>query len=157
MKDDTQIEQYISQALGIYSTGPRLSSILRVIKSATVTDKLFNMNSVINFINGTLELTETEPFYSFREHSASDLCTYCLDYPYIPTATSPEWQTFIDTVTECLQNGEYVHISGFATFDVKDKNAREGVNPQNSEPIIIPACKAPVVKFSKSYKELFNK
>ena len=57
---------------------------------------------------------------------------------------------FIETLTDCLQNGEYVHISGFATFDVKDKNAREGVNPQNSEPIIIPACKAPVVKFSKS-------
>ena len=25
--------------------------------------------------------------------------------------------TFIETVTECLKNGEYVHISGFATFD----------------------------------------
>ena len=99
-KSDTQVEQYISHNLGIYSTGPRLSSIIRVIKSLVVTDQLFNMNPVVNFINGTLELTETEPFYSFREHSASDLCTYCLDYPYIPTATSPEWQTFIDTVTD---------------------------------------------------------
>ena len=63
----------------------------------------------------------------------------------------------IETITDCLKNGEYVHISGFATFDLKDKNAREGVNPLNSEPLVIPACKAPVVKFSKSYKEIFNK
>lgn len=63
----------------------------------------------------------------------------------------------IDTITDCLKNGEYVHISGFATFDLKDKNAREGVNPLNGESLTIPACKAPIVKFSKSYKEIFNK
>ena len=100
MKDDTEIEQYISKALGIYSTGPRLSSILRVIKSATVTDQLFNMNPVVNFINGTLELTEQEPYYNFRDHSPTDLCTYCLDYPYMPDAVSNEWLEFIDTVTD---------------------------------------------------------
>ena len=99
-KMDKQIEQYISQALGIYSTGPRIASILRVIQSITVTDKLFNMNPVMNFINGTLELTETEPFYHFREHSEADLCTYCLDYPYSPDATSHQWQQFIETVTD---------------------------------------------------------
>ena len=65
--------------------------------------------------------------------------------------------TFIDTITECLQNGEYVHISGFATFDLKAKNAREGVNPATKETVVIPACKAPNAKFSKSYKALFNK
>ena len=65
--------------------------------------------------------------------------------------------TFIDTVTECLQNGEYVHISGFATFDLKEKNAREGVNPATKETVLIPACKSPNAKFSKSYKVLFNK
>ena len=99
-KSDTQIENYISQALGIYSTGPRLSSIIRVIKSLVVTDKLFNMNPVVNFINGTLELTETEPYFNFRSHSQTDLCTYCLDYPYVPGANSPEWQQFIDSVTD---------------------------------------------------------
>ena len=99
-KSDTQIEQYIKNALGIYSTGPRLSSILRVIKSAVVTDQLMNMNSVINFINGTLELTETEPYYIFRDHSPGDLCTYCLEYPYMPDAPFTEWQNFIDTVTD---------------------------------------------------------
>ncbi len=64
--------------------------------------------------------------------------------------------TFIDTITECLQNGEYIHISGFCTFDLKDKNAREGINPLNGEKVVIPACKSPNAKFSKSYKALFN-
>ncbi len=64
---------------------------------------------------------------------------------------------FIDTVTECLGNGEYVHISGFATFELKDKKERVGVNPLNGEKVVIKACKAPNVKFSKSYKAIFNK
>jgi hypothetical protein len=54
VKFDKQIEQYISHNLGIYSTGPRIASILRVIQSLVVTDQLFNMNPVVNFINGTL-------------------------------------------------------------------------------------------------------
>ena len=64
--------------------------------------------------------------------------------------------TFIETLTECLKNGEYVHISGFATFSVKDKNARQGVNPLNGEKVTIPACKSPNDKFSKAFKDLFN-
>ena len=64
---------------------------------------------------------------------------------------------FIDTITECLENGEYVHVSGFATFELKEKQARVGVNPANGEQLTIPACKSPNVKFSKSYKAIFNK
>ena len=64
---------------------------------------------------------------------------------------------FISTVTECLENGEYVHISGFATFELKEKQERIGVNPLNGEKVVIKACKAPNVKFSKTYKANFNK
>ena len=65
-------------------------------------------------------------------------------------------ELFITTMTECLKNGEYVHISGFATFDLKAKKERVGVNPLNGEKVVIPACKAPVAKFSKTFKEKFN-
>ena len=95
-KTDTEISAYIADALGPYATGPRLASILKVIKSNVVTSKLFNVNPVINFINGTLELS---PEIKFREHRADDCCTYCLDYPYDPSASSTEWLTFLDTVT----------------------------------------------------------
>ena len=66
------------------------------------------------------------------------------------------FQAFVDTLTQSLQNGEYVHISGFATFEIKDKAGRDGVNPKTGEKIAIAACKAPNVKFSKAYKDLFN-
>ena len=114
-KTDTEISRYITDALGPYATGPKISSILKVIKSDVVTDKLFNVNPVINFINGTLEI---EPTINFREHRAEDRCTYCLDYPYNPTAKSPEWLNFLDTVTNhddkkmCLLQ----ELSGYVLF-----------------------------------------
>ena len=64
---------------------------------------------------------------------------------------------FVDTLTAALKKGEYVHISGFATFELKDKAARDGVNPATGEKVKIKACKAPAAKFSKAYKENFNK
>ena len=66
------------------------------------------------------------------------------------------FNAFVDTLTACLSRGEYVHISGFATFDLKEKAARDGVNPKTHEKVKIEACKAPVAKFSKAYKEKFN-
>ena len=63
---------------------------------------------------------------------------------------------FVDTLTDCLKGGDYVHISGFASFEVKEKDARDGVNPKTKERIVIPGCNSPTVKFSKAYKELFN-
>ena len=95
-KTDTEISSYIADALGPYATGPKISSILKIIKSDVVTSKLFNVAPVINFINGTLELS---PKILFREHRETDLCTYCLDYPYDPHARSDEWLNFLDTVT----------------------------------------------------------
>lgn len=97
MRTDTEIAAYITAALGPYSTGSKITSILKVIKSAVVTDKLFNVQPVINFINGTLEI---EPEINFREHRSTDLCTYCLDYPYNPSIHSQEWHNFLNTVTD---------------------------------------------------------
>lgn len=114
-KTDTEISTYIADALGPYATGPKISSILKVIKSLVVTDKLFNVNPVINFINGTLELS---PEIKFREHRPDDCCTYCLDYPYNPQANSQEWLNFLDTVTNhddkkiCLLQ----ELSGYVLF-----------------------------------------
>ena len=67
------------------------------------------------------------------------------------------FNAFTETVTDCLMKGEYIHISGFATFDLKAKNQRDGINPLTGEKVVIPACKSPVAHFSKSYKMLFNK
>lgn len=66
------------------------------------------------------------------------------------------FQALVDTLTDSLKKGEYIHISGFATFEVKEKAARDGVNPKTGKKIEIEACKAPTVKFSKAFKEIFN-
>lgn len=66
------------------------------------------------------------------------------------------FQALVDTLTEGLKKGDYIHISGFATFEIKEKAERDGVNPKTGEKIAIPACKAPTVKFSKAYKDMFN-
>lgn len=66
------------------------------------------------------------------------------------------FNALIETLTDCLKSGEYVHISGFATFEIKEKAEREGVNPKTNEKITIKACKAPAVKFSKAFKDSFN-
>ena len=114
-KTDTEIGTYIADALGTYVTGQKISSILKVIKSDVVTTKLFNMQPVINFINGTLEI---EPTINFREHRETDYCTYCLDYPYNPHIKSNEWEEFLASVTDnddkkiCLLQ----ELSGYVLF-----------------------------------------
>ena len=96
-RTDTHIGKYIDDELGIYTTGPKINSILKIIKSNTTTDKLFNVSHVVNFINGTLELS---PNIKFRSHSPDDLMTYCLDYPYNPSAHSKLWEKFLTDITD---------------------------------------------------------
>lgn len=62
----------------------------------------------------------------------------------------------IDAITEALKNGEKIQISGFGTFEIKSKGAREGINPKTGEKIHIEASKIPAFKFGKAYKDSFN-
>ena len=64
---------------------------------------------------------------------------------------------FIVSVENALKNGEKVQLVGFGTFEVRDRAARKGRNPQTKEEIKIPASKAPVFKAGKALKDLVNK
>lgn len=66
------------------------------------------------------------------------------------------YDAFVGALTEALKRGEKVQLVGFGTFEVHQKAAREGINPQTKEKVQIPASKAPVLKFGKAYKDLFN-
>ena len=99
-KSDQSIEKYIDEALGPYATGPKLSSIIRVIKASVVTEELFNMKPILNLANGAIEIIEEEPYFIFREHRESDYCTYCLGYTYDPGASYQDWADFISSVTD---------------------------------------------------------
>lgn len=63
---------------------------------------------------------------------------------------------FVNSVEEALQEGEKVVLVGFGTFEVRERAARKGRNPQTKEEIIIKASKAPVFKAGKGLKNKVN-
>lgn len=63
----------------------------------------------------------------------------------------------LDTITAALCKGDKVQISGFGTFEVKDREARIGRNPHTNEAIDIPATKVPGFKASKALKDTVAK
>lgn len=64
---------------------------------------------------------------------------------------------FTSSVTDALKKGEKVQLVGFGTFEVRQRAARKGRNPQTKAEIKIPASKAPVFKAGKALKETVNK
>ncbi|MCL2697391.1 MAG: HU family DNA-binding protein [Oscillospiraceae bacterium] len=59
----------------------------------------------------------------------------------------------IDSITEALKKGEKVQLVGFGSFEVRERAAREGVNPQTQKKIKIPASKVPAFKAGKALKD----
>ena len=59
----------------------------------------------------------------------------------------------IDAITASLVKGEKVQLSGFGTFETKDREARIGRNPHTKEAIDIPATRVPSFKASKALKD----
>ena len=65
-------------------------------------------------------------------------------------------KAFADVVTEELKKGETVQLVGFGTFEVSERAAREGRNPQTGKTMKIAACKAPKFKAGKALKDAVN-
>jgi DNA-binding protein HU-beta len=64
--------------------------------------------------------------------------------------------TFIDTVTSALAAGDNISLVGFGTFQVKERAARTGRNPQTGKEIAIKAAKIPNFKAGKTLKDAVN-
>ncbi len=64
---------------------------------------------------------------------------------------------FVDVVTEALAKGDKVQLVGFGTFEVKERAARMGRNPQTKQPIEIPASRAAGFKVGKALKDAVAK
>lgn len=62
----------------------------------------------------------------------------------------------LDTITNTLKGGDQVVLVGFGTFQVKDRAARVGRNPQTGEAIQIKAARVPSFKAGKALKEAVN-
>lgn len=60
------------------------------------------------------------------------------------------------SITSALQSGEKVALTGFGTFEVRNRAARTARNPQTGETINVKASKAPAFKAGKSLKDAVN-
>ena len=65
-------------------------------------------------------------------------------------------KAFIEVVTAQLKKGDKVQLVGFGTFEVTERAAREGRNPQTGKTMKIAACKAPKFKAGKALKDAVN-
>ena len=65
-------------------------------------------------------------------------------------------KAFTDVIAEELKKGEKVQLVGFGTFEVSERAAREGRNPQTGATMKIAAAKAPKFKAGKALKDMIN-
>lgn len=62
-------------------------------------------------------------------------------------------ETMIEKITSEIRTGNKVTLTGFGTFKVSQRAAREGINPQTKEKIQIPAMTVPKFTAGKALKE----
>ena len=65
-------------------------------------------------------------------------------------------KAFTDVVAEELKKGEKIQLVGFGTFEVSERAARTGRNPQTGAEMKIAASKAPKFKAGKALKDSVN-
>ena len=63
----------------------------------------------------------------------------------------------IDTIIKAVAEGDKIQLTGFGTFEQRQRNARTGCDPRTGNTIEIPASKVPAFKAGKALKEAVNK
>lgn len=64
---------------------------------------------------------------------------------------------FVESVEDALVKGDKVQLVGFGSFEVRQRAARKGRNPQTKKEITIKAAKAPIFRVGKALKDMVNK
>jgi DNA-binding protein HU-beta len=59
----------------------------------------------------------------------------------------------LNGIVEALASGDKVQLIGFGNFEVRERSARKGRNPQTGEEIDIAAAKVPAFKPGKQFKD----
>lgn len=65
--------------------------------------------------------------------------------------------TVIDSITDVLASGDKITLVGFGTFEVRDRAAKEAINPLTKESVHVPAKKVPAFKAGRALKEAVDK
>jgi len=71
--------------------------------------------------------------------------------------TEATLNSFVNVVTNALENKDKVQLVGFGTFETRARAARTGRNPQTGEELKIAAATVPAFKAGKALKEKVNK
>ena len=66
-------------------------------------------------------------------------------------------EALFETIQEALKAGEKVQVIGFGNFEVRERAARKGRNPQTGKEIKIAASKVPAFKAGKALKDAVKK
>ena len=66
-------------------------------------------------------------------------------------------EALFETIQEALKAGEKVQVIGFGKFEVRERAARKGRNPQTGKEIKIKASKVPAFKAGKALKDAVKK
>ena len=62
----------------------------------------------------------------------------------------------LDAIIKAVAEGDKVQLTGFGTFEQRQRNARTGVDPRTGNSIEIPASKVPAFKAGKAFKDVVN-
>lgn len=63
-------------------------------------------------------------------------------------------EAFVKVVEGAVANGDKVQLVGFGSFEVRQRSARRGRNPQTGEELQIPATKVPAFKPGHTFKDM---
>jgi len=64
---------------------------------------------------------------------------------------------FVATIEQALKEGQRIQLVGFGTFEVRQRQARKGRNPQTGQEITITAAKVPAFRAGKALKDVLLK
>ena len=94
---DSIIKNYADSLYGKrFSTSQRVNAVCNLLKSRSICEISFDRNPVLTFQNGTLEIETGR----FRDFSQADYCSIIMDYDYDADARCPNWERFIEDVTD---------------------------------------------------------
>jgi DNA-binding protein HU-beta len=63
----------------------------------------------------------------------------------------------LDVIANAIANGDKVTLVGFGSFEARERQGRNGINPLTKERVNIPAKRVPAFSAGKSFKELVAK
>ena len=63
----------------------------------------------------------------------------------------------LSSIHETLANGEKVSITGFGTFEIRERGEKTCINPRTKKPMVCPPSKAPAFKAGRALKDAVNK